>query len=108
MTNFLLLWKADMSRASVIPEERLARWTILLNMVKDDLENGRLKDWGAFPGEHAGYAIMEGIDQDVIIATERYAPYIRFKTQSVVSVSQALEGLKILELNLQEQKNKEK
>ena len=82
-----------MTRAPVDPKERIAGWTMLLNMVKDDLESGRLKDWGAFPGEHAGYAIMEGADQDVLIGTEKYVPYVRFKTHSFVSVSQALESM---------------
>lgn len=93
MAKFLLLWESDMTRAPLDPKKRLAGWTMLLNMVKDDLESGRLKDWGAFPGEHAGYAIMEGTDQEVLIGTEKYVPYVRFKTHSVISVSQTLESM---------------
>jgi hypothetical protein len=96
MTMFLLLWEADLSRAPLDLKERLAGWTKLLNMVKDDLESGRLKDWGSFPGEYAGYAIMEGTELEVLIGTERYAPYVQFETHSVLSLSQVLEGMKAL------------
>ena len=96
MTKFLLLWETDISRVPLDPKERLKGWTKLLSMVKDDVESGRLKDWGTFPGEHAGYAIMEGTELDVLIGTERYVPFVRFETHSVLSVSQVLESMKAL------------
>jgi hypothetical protein len=94
MAKFLLLWETDIARMPVDPKERLAGWTKLLNMVKDELESDRLKEWGAFPGEHAGYAIMEGTEQEVAMGAEKYVPYVRFKTHSVLSVYQILEGIK--------------
>jgi len=33
---------------------------------------------------------VEGTEQDVVLGTEKYAPYIRFKTHTVLSVDQAL------------------
>ena len=96
MAKFLLLWELDRARIPVDPKERLAGRTMLLNMVKDDIESGKLTDWGAFSGELAGYAIMEGTDQDVVIGTGKYDPYIKFKTHSVLSVNQALESVKAL------------
>jgi len=90
MAKFHLYWRVDETRTPVDPKERLAGWIMLQNMVKDDLASGRLKDWGIFPGEHAGYAIVEGTEQDVVLGTEKYAPYIRFKTHTVLSVDQAL------------------
>ena len=96
MAKFLILWEHDRMRIPVDPKERLAGMTMLGNMVKEDLESGRLKDWGTFPGEHAGYAIMEGTDQEVSIGTARYDPYIKFKTHTVLSLSQALESMKAL------------
>jgi len=96
MAKFLLLWELDRARMPVDPKERLAGRTMLLNMVKEDIESGRLTDWGAFPGELAGYAIMEGTDQEVLIGTGKYDPYIKFKTHPVLSVNQALESVKAL------------
>jgi hypothetical protein len=94
MTKFLLLWETDISRAPLDPKERLTGWAKLLNMIKDDVESGKLKDWGEFPGEHAGYAIVEGTEQDVLAGTERYVPYVRFETHPVISVSQVMEIMK--------------
>jgi hypothetical protein len=94
MAKFLLLWETDIARMPVDPKERLAGWTRLLSMVKDDLESGRVKEWGVFPGEHAGYTIVEGTDQEVFLGTEKYIPYVRFETHSVLSVDQVLEGIK--------------
>ncbi|HUV80312.1 MAG TPA: hypothetical protein VMW40_05760 [Candidatus Bathyarchaeia archaeon] len=96
MTKFLLLWEMDISRAPLDPKERLAGWATLLNMVKDDLESGKLKDWGVFPGENAGYAIVEGTELDVLTGTERYVPFLQFETHSVLSLSQVMEGMKAL------------
>jgi len=96
MAKFLLLWESDITRAPVDPKQRIAGWTMLLNMVKDDLESGKLKDWGSFPGEHAGYCIIEGTEQDILRGTERYVPYVRFKTHTVLSLSQVLESMKAL------------
>jgi hypothetical protein len=93
MAKYLLFWKSDQTRIPVDPKERLAGWIKILSMVKADVASGRIKDWGAFPGEHAGYAIMEGTDQDVLIGTEKYAPFVRFKTHSALTVDQALESM---------------
>jgi hypothetical protein len=73
---FLSLWELDRAKMPLDPKERLAGWTKLLNMIKDDVESGGLKDWGAFPGEHAGYAIMEGTELEVLIGAEKYVPFV--------------------------------
>jgi hypothetical protein len=39
---------------------------------------------------------MEGTEQDVLTGTERYVPYVRFETHSVLSLSQVFEGMKAL------------
>jgi hypothetical protein len=93
---FLSLWELDRAKMPLDPKERLAGWTKLLNMIKDDVESGGLKDWGAFPGEHAGYAIMEGTELEVLIGAEKYVPFVQFETHSVLSLSQVLEGMKAL------------
>ena len=89
MAKYLLLWEMDMSRLPVDPQERLAGEIKLLTMIKGDLESGRLKDWGVFPGGNAGYAIMEGTDQDVLLGAEKYTPYAKFKASTVLSIDQA-------------------
>jgi hypothetical protein len=87
MAKVLLLWDIRNRRAD--PGEK----TMLLDMVKEDIESGKLTDWGAFSGELKGYAIVEGSDQEVGEWKGRYDTYIRFSTQkSVISVNEVSLG----------------
>ena len=96
MAKFLMLWEMDRTRMPVDPKEQLGGFTMLLNGVKADLEGGQLKDWGEFPGEHAGYAIMEGTEPDVLMGVSKYDPYVKFKIHSVLSLDQVVETVKAL------------
>jgi hypothetical protein len=57
-------------------------------MVKQDIERGLTKDWGAFPGELSGYVVAEGTELDIMMLTGQYAPYCSFRVHPVASVSQ--------------------
>ncbi len=96
MGKVLLLWEMDTTRLPVDPKERITAWTTLVNMIKDDLKSGGLKEWGMFTAEMAGYAIREGTDEEIAIATGRYTPYVEFKAYSILSVSQTEEVIKAL------------
>lgn len=96
MGKVLLLWELDRTRTPVDPKERIAAWTMMTNMVKDELKSGGLKEWGMFTAEMAGYAIREGTDEEIAIATGKYEPYVKFKAYSILSVSQAEEVVKAL------------
>jgi len=96
MAKFLMLWEMDRTRMPADPKERLAGFTMLLNGVKADLESGQLKDWGEFPGEHAGYAVMEGTELELIMGASKYDPYVKFKIHSVASLEQVVESVKAL------------
>lgn len=96
MGKYLLLWQLDSDRVPVDPNERAAGWTGLMEMVKQDLEKGVSKDWGAFVGEGGGYAIAEGTETEVSIMTQQYSPYVQFETHPVMSVNQVEDMLKAL------------
>lgn len=93
MTKFLILWKDDMSRIPEDIEEQMALYARLVNLVKEDFKSGML-DWGEFVGGHAGYAIAEGIEQEIALALTKYMPYLKFKAYSVISIEQVEEILK--------------
>jgi hypothetical protein len=57
-------------------------------MVKQDIEKGTLKDWGAFVGEVNGYVIAEGTEVEIGNMVQRYVPYVVFKTYPIASVDQ--------------------
>ena len=35
-------------------------------LVRQDIENGITKDWGAFVGESQGYSVLEGTELEVM------------------------------------------
>jgi len=88
MGKFLLLWELDRTRVPVSPQERGVGWGALIDMVKQDIEKGTLKDWGAFVGELNGYVIAEGTEVEIGNMVQRYAPYVFFKTYPIASVNQ--------------------
>jgi len=96
MGKVLLLWELDRTRMPVDPKERITAWIMLLNMTKDDLKSGGLKEWGMFTAETAGYAVREGTDEEIAIGTGKYEPYVKFKAYSILSVTQTEEVVKAL------------
>ena len=96
MGKYLLLWQLDPSRMPVDPKERGAGWSVLMGMVKKDLEKGVLKAWGSFVAESKGFGIMEGDETEISINLQRYSPYVGFETHSFISASQVEEMLKAL------------
>jgi hypothetical protein len=96
MGKYLVLWEIDQSRVPVDAKERGAAWSLLLEIVKQDLKSGTAKDWGAFVGEINGYAIHEGTEVAVGNELARFAPYVSFKVHPVSSVSQIGEVIKTM------------
>ncbi|KCZ71098.1 hypothetical protein ANME2D_03130 [Candidatus Methanoperedens nitroreducens] len=95
MARFLILWRVDTMKVPESPEEQMTLSTKLMNMVKEDLKRGML-DWGGFVGGHVGYAIAEGTEQEIALALAKYSPYIKFKVNPVLSVSQVDEIMKAM------------
>ena len=96
MGKFLSLWEVDPSRVPVSPQERAAGWSALVNMVKEDMKKGLIKDWGAFVGEINGYAIAEGTEVEIGKMNVQYAPFVRFKVYPIASLSDVEQVIKSL------------
>jgi len=96
MAKYLLLWEIDTAKIPVSPKERGAGWKAQIEMIKQDMKKGLLKDWGAFVGELRGYAINEGSELEVLNATQQYSPFVHFKVHPIASISQIEEMLKTL------------
>jgi hypothetical protein len=65
-------------------------------MVRQDIEKGITKDFGAFIGETGGYAVYEGTELEVMNTIQQYVPYCIFKTYPIVTESQVNEMIKAL------------
>jgi hypothetical protein len=96
MGKYLLLWQLDPARVPVDPKQRATGWSGLMAMVKNDLEKGISKDWGAFIGEGKGYAIAEGSETEVSLMTQQYSPYVHFETHPIMSATQIGDMLKAM------------
>ena len=96
MGKYLMLWKIDATKVPVSPKERGAGWSALIEMVKQDIKKGQIKDWGVFVGEGNGYSVMEGTEVEVMNALQRFTPFVRFKVHPIGSLTQVEEMLKAL------------
>jgi hypothetical protein len=94
MGKYLLLWEIDRTRVPVDPKERGIGWTILMEMVKQDMKKGLIKDWGAFVGELNGYVVEEGSELEVMKAVQQFSPFVRFKVHPIGSISHVEEMIK--------------
>ena len=48
MGKYLLIWEADESKIPVDPQQRKGGWQMAMGMVKQDMKDGKTKDWGVF------------------------------------------------------------
>jgi len=94
MGRYLALWEIDSSKSPIDAKEIAAGWSLLTEMVKQDIKSGITKDHGTFVGETNGYAIMEGTEVEVSSGLVKYAPYVIFKVHAVASLAQISEVIK--------------
>ena len=88
MGKHLILWSMSEARIQVDPKERGSGYGALMAMVKQDIEKGLFKDWGAFPGEGRGYIVVEGTYLDIMKMVEQYAPFVQFEVHPAASVGE--------------------
>ncbi len=94
MTKFLTLWELDRTRIPESPEEQMQYYAMLLNMIKEDMKNGRTIGFGAFVGGFKGYVIREGTEQEIYMEISKYAKFTKYKTFPFLEVSQLEEMFK--------------
>lgn len=94
MGKYLVLWEVDQTKIPIDPKERGDGWSLLMAMVKQDIEKGITKDFGAFVGQNNGYSVQEGTELDVMNTLAQYVPFCIFKVHPVASVSQVSEMIK--------------
>ena len=96
MGKYLLLWEIDRTKVPVSPKERGTGWGALTDMVKQDIQKGLTKDWGAFVGEINGYVVAEGTEVEIANLTQKYVPFVNFEVHPIASISQVEEVTKAL------------
>ena len=98
MPRYLMIWELDTTKVPIIPKERAAAWSPMLNMVEQDLKSGILKDWGTTIGEMSGYGVAEGSEVEIANMSQKYIPFVHFETHPLMSVSEMREVVKKLSM----------
>lgn len=96
MGRYLLLWELDRTKVPVDPKDRGVGYKMLVEMVKQDMKDGKTKDWGSFVGEFSGYSITEGTEVEIMNRLQQYFPYVYFKVHPVASIAQVEEMIKLM------------
>ena len=91
MAKYLINWEADISRWSTDPKERATMSTKMVEGIKQDMKEGKTREWGMLVGGAAGYTGVEGNAPEVYKDLRQYYPYMTFKVQQVLSPDEALE-----------------
>ena len=88
MGRHIILWEADESKIPVDAAERQAGWQMATEWIRQNMEDGLVKDWGAFMGQTNGFSIAEGTDDAIINFTAKFSPFFRFKVIPISSIDQ--------------------
>jgi hypothetical protein len=96
MGKYLLYWEVDHSKIPIDPKERGEGWSLLMAMVRQDIQKGITKDWGAFVGESNGYSVFEGSEVEVMKTLQRYVPFCVFEVHPIATESQVNEMIAAL------------
>lgn len=97
MAKYLVLWEVDVSKVPEDMKERAAAWSIMADMVRQDIAAGTTTDWGAFVGEMRGYSVGEG--QSVVDLSkdlQRYVPWLNFTVYPIMSLDEVVEVVKAM------------
>lgn len=94
MAKFLVRWAIDTIRVPTDEKERRALSLGMVEMVKADLKTGITKEWGAYLHGMKGYSIVEGSETEITSQLMKYAPFVKFKVQAVLSVVQLEKAMK--------------
>ena len=87
MGKYFMIWEIDTSKIPISREERAAAWKPMIDMVKQGIEEGRIKEWGNFVGEARGYSIAEGTEVEISSFNQNWVPFVNFKVHPVATVS---------------------
>lgn len=97
MGKYLVLWEVVQTQIPIDPKERGDGWSMLMAMVRQDIEKGIIKDWGAFVGESCGYHVAEGTELEVMSQLQQYVPFCTFKVHQVATESHVNDMIKALQ-----------
>ena len=86
MGRYLMLWEIDESKLPISREERAAAWKPMIDMIKEGIKEGRIKEWGCFVGELKGFSVAEGTEEEIGYFNQQWVPFVSFSSHPIASV----------------------
>jgi hypothetical protein len=96
MGKYFMTWEIDVNKVPISREERAAAWKPMIDMVKQGIEEGRIKEWGVFVGEMRGYSIAEGTEVEIASFNQNWVPFVSFEVHPVATVDDVEEMINSL------------
>ena len=90
MAKCLILWESNLSILPVDPAEQAAIFGRLAEITKKGMDSGKVKDWGIFPGGHAGYSIIDETSAETLGRALQFSPYIKLTVHPVLSLPEVM------------------
>jgi hypothetical protein len=94
MTKFFMKWWVNLELLPKTPQEVGKLQLDMLEMVKADITDPRLIDWGQFGSGACGYCIAEMSEQEIFVLMLKFLPVIGFELSPVLSVDQTIDEIK--------------
>jgi hypothetical protein len=88
MPRYLVEWELDITKVPISPQERAKAFLPMVQMVKQDMQSGLCKAWGAYIAEGKGFAVDEGGEEEVNKMAQKYIPFVRFTTHPFATIDQ--------------------
>ena len=92
MAKYLLLWEMDNTRTPEDLEERKTQYRSFQDIVRRQMKDGEISDWGACVGEMKGFCIIEGSAEDVHKLVLRWIPWVSFQTKELLAIEQVVKA----------------
>jgi hypothetical protein len=92
-----MTWEMDRSHAPADPAERMKQTLTFCEMVKESIDNGKMKMWGINPGGNHGFAITDEDEKDILARASQYIPHVKFKVESMLSIDEVIATLKSMQ-----------
>ncbi len=93
MPKYFMLWELDTARVPLDPKERGAAWTAMLTMIKQDMKEGKITDWGSYAPDK-GYTVTTVTDMEMAASLQRFFPYVKYQVFQAMTVDQVAEVAK--------------
>ena len=88
MPTYLMTWELDQTKIPIDPKERANAWLPMIQMVKQDVQSGKLKEWGTYIGEMKGFGVYEGSEEEAGKMAQKYVPFVQFTTHPIINIDQ--------------------